>query len=400
MKGKRTRKRSRKRSRRIQMSAAAYPSAAERERIVERRDKLFREMVEILVVPQADDRKMNGLIRRYGPQEVHLVLSAFQKRISGSELIGNEAAVYRRYRQAFARFGGNRPFLSAEEQSGLSFEYAKLNMGRTLKSIITRKPGGRERELNDLLLASAPFWEDITPLTVPPRPPDFDAPTPGEYGYPARQLLEWGWDWGDAEERARTNARNVHKWRPAVEDLVQIALDEGLLNGWPGKPASWAPYHALNILGHLRAHDVAGQLFPLFEQENDWLSDRLAVMWGLMGSAAESPLWEYLENSQHGPDQRSVVMLGLKNIAEADPQRRPDIVGRLGRLLRRASADDAEANAYLVHVLNRLEATEFAEIIVGAFKQGKVDERIITLEDVGILDWDDPELYERFYGQQ
>jgi len=29
-----------------------------------------------------------------------------------------------------------------------------------------------------------------------------------------------------------------------------------------------------------------------------------------------------------------------------------------------------------------------------------VDERIITLEDVGILDWDDPELYDHFYGQQ
>jgi hypothetical protein len=378
MKGKRRRKRSRKPSRRIQTSAASYPSPAERERIVERRDKLLREMLEILVVPQADDRKMNKLIRRYGPQEVHLVLSAFQQRVSGSELIGNETVVYRGYRHAFARFGGNRPFLSAEEQSDLSVEHAKLNMGRTFVSITTRKPGGRERELNDLLLTGAPFWEDVTPLAVPPPPPDFDAPSPSEYGYPARQLLEWGWDLGDAEERARTNARNVHKWRPAVEGLVQMALDEGLLNGWPGEPASWAPYHALNMLGHLRAHDVTGRLFPLFEQENDWLSDRLAVVWGLMGSAAEPPLWEYLENSQHGPDRRSVVMLGLKNIAEADPQRRPDIVGSLARLLRRASADDTEANAYLVHVLNRLEATEFAEVIAGAFEQGKVDEKIIT----------------------
>ena len=115
MKDRRTRKHSRKRSRRIQTSAAVYPSPAERERIVERRDKLLREMLEILVVPQANDRKMNKLIRRYGPQEVHLVLSAFQKRVSGSELIGNEAAVYREYRHAFAHFGGDRPFLSAEE---------------------------------------------------------------------------------------------------------------------------------------------------------------------------------------------------------------------------------------------------------------------------------------------
>jgi hypothetical protein len=399
MKGRQTRKHSRKRSRRVQTSVAAYPSPAERERIVERRDKLLREMLEILVTPQVSDRKMNELIRRYSPEEVYLVLSAFQKRTSGSELIGNDAAIYREYRHAFARFGGDRPFLSVDEQGDLSVEYAKLNMGRTFKSFTSHRPGKREREVNDLLLSGAPFWEDVTPPAVPPRPPDFDAPSPGEYGYPARQLLDWGWDLDEAEERARTNARNARKWRPAAEDLVQMALDDGLVNGWPGEPAGWAPYHALNMLGHLRAHEVAGRLFPLFEQENDWLSDRLAVMWGLMGAAAEPPLWEYLENVQHDPDRRSVVMLGLKKITETEPQRRPDVVNGLARLLSQASADDAEANAYLVYVLNRLEATEVAEVIVEAFEEGKVNERIISPGDVGILDRDDPELYDRLYGQ-
>jgi hypothetical protein len=69
MKGKRIRKRSRKRSRRIQTSAAAYPSAAERERIVERRDKLLRKMLEILVVPQADDRKMSSTLSLLNPTD-------------------------------------------------------------------------------------------------------------------------------------------------------------------------------------------------------------------------------------------------------------------------------------------------------------------------------------------
>jgi hypothetical protein len=47
-----------------------------------------------------------------------------------------------------------------------------------------------------------------------------------------------------------------------------------------------------------------------------------------------------------------------------------------------------------------LEAPEVAEVIVEAFEGGKVDERIISPGDVGILDRDDPELYDRLYGQR
>jgi hypothetical protein len=289
--------------------------------------------------------------------------------------------------------------LSAQELSDFSFEHGKLNAERTFKSSFPRrKPGARERHLRDILLTDAAFWEDITPPAVPPRPPDFGAPAPGKYDYPARQLLEWGWDLDD--ERAKNNARNVTKWRSAIGDLVRMTLDEGLLNGWPGEAAGWAPYHALNMLGHLHAHRVAGQLFPLSDQENDWLSDRLTVAWGQMGPRAASPLWDYLDDSQHNPDSRSVVMLGLTNIAQANPKQRPGIVDRLTHLLRSAPADDAEANAYLVHVLDSLKATEAVEVIVEAFEQDKVDERIVGLDSLDILDWDDPDLYDRLYGQR
>ncbi len=387
------------RRRRRRTSEVGYPSPSERERIIERRDKLLRELIEILVVHQSDDRKMNKLIRRYGPQEVLLVLDTFQKNAEGAELIGDETRVYRMYRRAFARFGGDRPFLSAQEYSDLSFEHGKLNAERTFKSPFPRrKPGARERELRDLLLTDAAFWDDITPPAVPPRPPDFKAPSPGKYDYPARQLLEWGWDLD--EEQAKNNARSVNKWHPAVGNLVRMALDEGLLNGWPGEAAGWAPYHALNMLGYLHVHQVAGQLFPLFYQENDWLSDRLTVVWGQMGPRAESPLWDYLDDSRHNPDWRSVVMLGLARIAETNPERRPAVADRFARLLRQASVDDARANAYLVHVLDSLEATEAVEVIVEAFEQDKVDERIVGLESLDILDWDDLDLYDRLYGQR
>jgi len=393
---KKTRPRTRRRKRRA--TAKSYPSSAERERIIERRDKLLRELIEALVVHQGDSRKIDKLVQRYGHQEVQLVLGKFQKRTADAELIGDEASTYRAYRHTFARFGGARPFLSAQEYSDLSFEHARLKAEREFKSIIPRKPSARERELRDLLLIDAALWDDITPPAVPPRPPNFDAPSGGKYEHPARQLLEWGWNLD--EKRANDNARNVNKWRPAVGELVQMALDAGLLNGWPGEAAGWAPYHALNMLGYLLAHEVAGQLLPLLEQENDWLSDRLAVTWGQMGSQAELPLWEYVGDSQHSPDRRSVVMLGLANIAGANPGRRSGIVDELTGLLRRASADDAQANAYLVHILDKLEASEAAEVIADAFEQDKVEEEIIGLENVSLLDWNDPDVYDRLYGSQ
>jgi hypothetical protein len=378
-----SRKRRKARPRREKRAAKTYPSPAERERIIQRRDKLLRELIEIMVVHQGDSDRTGKLVRRYGTQEVRLVLDAFQKKASSAELIGDEAAVYREYRRAFARFGGDRPFLSAQEYSDLSFEHVKLNAERTFKSLVRRKPSARERELRHLILSDAAFWDDITPPDVPPRPLDFNAPPPGEYDHPVQQLLKWGWNLD--EERAKNNSRNANKWRPVTKHLTRMALDAGLLNGWPGEAASWAPYHALEMLGHLRAHQAAGQLFALFEQENDWLSDRLAVMWSRMGPQAEPPLWDYLNDGEHSPDARGVVMLGLANIAQVNPGRRGDIVTRLTDLLRRAATADAKANAYTVHVLDRLEAVEAREVIVAAFEQGKVDEKIIDPSSLRIL---------------
>jgi hypothetical protein len=390
-----SRKRRKRRPRRSdQKERKGYPSLAERERIVERRDKLLRELIAILVTPQRDDRKMEALIWQYGPQEVSLVLERFQQRAARSELIGDEAATYREYRRVFAGFGGSRPFLSWQEYSDLSYEHGMLNVKRTFQSLVSRRPGAREREARDLLLIDA-WWDDITPPDVPPRPADFAAPRAGTYDYPTRTLLDWGWNLDD--ERVKNNARNVNKWRPAIDDLVRMALDEGLLDGWPGEPASWAPYHALNMLGYLRAHGVAGELCGLLGRENDWLSDRLAVAWGWMGPQAEPALWDYVEDRGYAPEQRAIAMLGLRNVARAHPKQRGSVVRRLADLLHRAPAEDAEANAYVAWVLNSLEAVEARETVAKAFEQQKIDDSITAPYDLDILDWGDAELHGRLY---
>lgn len=371
-----------------QEETKTYPTPAERERIIQRRDELMQKLIAALIVHPDGYREIDKLLQQYSPEEIAFVLETVQRRSASTEMIGDEATIYREYRRAFARFGGDRPFLSKQDHGELSFEYAKLFATRKFKRILFRRPSARERELEALLLSGSHLWEDITPPAVPPRPPNFAPPPAGDYDYPTRTLLDWGWELD--EERIASNARNVNKWRRAVPDLVRMALDEGLLNGWPGGPASWAPYHALHMLGYLRAHEVAGELLALFDLEDDWLSDRLAVVWGQMGPQAQSPLWDYVGDRGHDPERRGLVFLGLGFMAQNHRPQRAHIVDGLARLLQDAPMDDAEANAYIVHVLDRLDARETAAIISEAFEEGKIDERVVAPYDVEFLqDWDE-----------
>lgn len=375
--------------------AEGYPSPARRGRIVVQRDRLVRELI-LIVVTRQDRHAIDRLIRRYGSELVTKALVHFQEHAGSLEIIVDEAKTYRQYRLAFARCGGDRPLLSTQEYGDYSMEHAKLSARREWKRRFVRRPGAREWKLRDVLLLDAMSWDDLIPPAVPPRPADFASPPAGVYDYPARTLLEWGWDLDD--ERAKQNARNTKKWRPAVNDLVRVAQDEGLLDGWPGEPASWAPYHALNLLGQLGAHRAAGRLFGLMGRENDWLSDRLPIAWGQMGPRAEPPLWEYVKDDEHGADERGTVMLGLRNIARDHPGRRKDVVRRLESLLRRAPSRDDRANAYLVYALNTLQAVEAQETIIRAFEQDKVDTSIIGPENLVALDLRDPDVYERLFG--
>jgi len=362
-----------------------YPTPAERQRIVERRNKLLRELVP-LTVQELNATQLYRLVRlidKYGSQEIERVMAAFEHGVLDRVLIGEDSQIYRRYRQAFARFGGDQRFLSKREFKDRVEEHARLMSRRSLLSLIRRQPGRRVRELEDLLLMGVCFWEDITPPAVPPQPTDFEAPVAGDYALPARDLLSWGWDLD--EERLARAGRKAARWRPAVPDLARMAVDEGLLDGWPGRMASWAPYHALHLLGYLRAHDHAARLLALLDWDDDWLSDRLPVVWGRMGSKAEPPLWTYLDDKEHPPDKRALVLLGLGAIAKAAAERRSEIVAALVERLGRAPAADATLNAHLVLLLDDLQTFDARDAITDAFAEGRIDTGIVGLYELSIL---------------
>jgi hypothetical protein len=355
-----------------------YPSPTERERIIARREELLREFIMATLIPGERDRRLAQLVRQHGPKELGLVMAMMQKSSARATLIGEEAHLYRNYREAFARFGGARPFLSRAEQEALMNEYTHLSAPRMLAGQETMR-SEREQELYDLLLIQIDYWADITPPAVPPRPPDFHAPEPKSYSSSVRQLLVRGADLND--NYLAEQARRTERWVDTIPELLDMALDEGLLEGWPGEAASWAPYHALVMLGLLQAHEYAGDLLALLDRQNDWLSDRLPVTWARMGPQAEPPLWAYLDRAVHSAEQRGAALSGLQMIAQRYAERRTEIIQQFTRRLDAAAADDAEFNAYLVFMLRELDADEADDVIARAFEQNKVDTDIVTLDD-------------------
>ena len=357
-----------------------FPTPAERERIIQRRDRLLEELIGVFVgtPPAGHNRAVARLTQTYGLAEVQIVLEAFLKNTQ-RPLVHEEPGLYREYRLAFARFGGERPFLGKQVHEELVFEHAQLVAKRKWKSLFQRRPSRRQRELRDLLLVDIRFAEDITPPSPPPRPPEFVAPPGGSYPSRLEELLRLGWK---ADEKVITaKARRAAAWEPFIPDLEHMVLDEGLLYGWPAEPSAWAPLHALRLLGHLRAHRSAGRLLALMDREDDWLSDLLPSVWSDMGPEVAEPLWAYVQDRQHNPEQRGNALVGLQKLAEKHPRYRGEIVERLSRLLDDAPVEDKTANAYIVYVLGELKAVETLPALGRAFDAGKVDLKIMTWGD-------------------
>ncbi len=378
-----SKRRTGRRKRRQKPQERIYPTPAERKRIIRRRDKLLKELIELLVTrPPAEHRDGIGrLVRAYGAAEVTIVLDSFQKSTQ-RPFVGEEAGLYRDYRLAFARFGGERRFLGKPEYEELVYEHTLLATKREWKSLLRRGPSKRERELRNLLLLDERTWDDITPPAPPPRPPDFAAPPVDSYPPRLKKLLKLSWKADEKAMAARVG--RAANWKPFIPDLERMILDKGLLSGWPVEPPSWAPLHALCLLGHLRAHQSAGRLLPLMDQEDDWLSDLLPSIWAEMGPQAAEPLWAYIQDRQHNPEQRGNVMIGLRKLAEKHRPYRREIVEGLSQLLDDAPGGDGTANAYIVHVLSELGAVEALPALRRAYDEHKVNLKIMTWDDVTV----------------
>ena len=183
---------------------------------------------------------------------------------------------------------------------------------------------------------------------------------------------------------------NRNKWSKHISALTRMALDPGLLNGWPSENASWAPWHAIHMLGLLGAWESAPALAQLADLENDWLSDHLPHIWADMGVEVEPTLWMILENSSALTKQRGLAAEGLHMMTDENEAMEYKVIKGFEKILQNTKTFDLTLNGYLIMFLRDMEALDdMWETIDSAFEEGRVDLSIIAPEDLEEDDFDD-----------
>jgi hypothetical protein len=363
-----------------------YPTAEEREKILELRRKLSLELIALAFV-RADrsDSGFRALIDKYGKEEVLHAQQAFREGFDVPSLVADDAKSNRDYRLRYSRFGAGFPFFTARQREDMMQKYAR-KFGTEAED--TEDNGLAEaQEAERLLLMDWRNWDDITPPATPPRPADYSAPQPGSYPGPIAELLEWGndlqkyHDFADEEEY-------LH-WKKFVPALTRMALDPGLLQGWPSDHASWAPWHAIHVLGNLEAWESAPALAELADLEDDWLSDHLPHIWADMGREAEAMLWMILEDRSASAKRRGLAAEGLSKMADDDEVLNQKVVKGFEKILQNEKTFDRTLNGHLISFLRSMEALEEAALTIQeAFDQDRVDLEIITPEDLEEVGFD------------
>jgi hypothetical protein len=153
---------------------APFPSREERERIIQRRTRLMRAMIDALVArdtdPQLSDAQIGTLVADYGATEVERMLDRITRQFQRPrDPDAQEAWLYAEYAKLHRRFGGARPLLTAQELEGLKTERATLMLRRDfLGEPLSATEQHRFAEIGDLILADSDLWDDLVPEDPPP----------------------------------------------------------------------------------------------------------------------------------------------------------------------------------------------------------------------------------------
>jgi hypothetical protein len=170
-----------------------------------------------------------------------------------------------------------------------------------------------------------------------------------------------------------------------VLELIRMATDEDLNWAGPESLKVWAPVHAWRALGQLGADAAIEPLLELFqevEEGNDWASDELPQVYGMIGRVAIPALERYLSDASRGLWARVTAAHSLERIAAGDPSARIKCVAVLSRQLEKFSQSDPILNGFLISYLINLGAVGIAPLMERAFAADSVDLSIVG-------DWED-----------
>jgi len=207
---------------------------------------------------------------------------------------------------------------------------------------------------------------------------------PESYPEPVYSLLSYGdADWQEWEDYGELGFKREH-----IPELIRMATDRYLIVE-AEEPEFWAPIHAWRILAQFGAKEAIDLLignFNLYEAaDSEWLSNDLPRALVKLGPDCIPALAMYLIDTRHGIRGRISAGETIKDIAEAYPDTREQVIGTLLSALELFEENDEELNGFLLADLLDLKAVEAMPAIRRAFAANAIDITVAgDLEDAEI----------------
>jgi hypothetical protein len=104
-----------------------------------------------------------------------------------------------------------------------------------------------------------------------------------------------------------------------------------------------------------------------------------------MGANVEPALWDILDDPTCKPEARGLAVSGLEKLIKNKSIPRPPAIRALAERLSPGRTDNAIVNAYIVFVLENLNAVETKDAVRAAFKKKLVDTKIMDARSVSFL---------------
>ncbi len=160
-----------------------------------------------------------------------------------------------------------------------------------------------------------------------------------------------------------------------VPDLCQLILDKELFWADSESDEVWSAIHGWRTLAQLKAESAIPALIKLLGQDddNDWASEELPVVFGHIGAAALEPLTAFLADDKHNQWIRSSAGSSFAEIGQRHPELREQCITILTRQLEQFDQQTDTFNALLIGNLCDLQAVEAAPVMEQAFAADKVD---------------------------
>ena len=116
-----------------------------------------------------------------------------------------------------------------------------------------------------------------------------------------------------------------------IPDLIRMAVDDDLNNADSESAEVWGPIHAWRALGTLRAEPAIPTLVGILadqddEDFNDWITEELPTVLGMIGPAAIPALLEVARSGTASQYARIDAAQSLSEVAQQHPECRDEVI--------------------------------------------------------------------------